>query len=179
MAMIFFMQTGFVLLENGSVRAKNTNSILIKNLFDACYGAITFWLVGFGFVTGDHGKLHIIGIEADHFLSFQFEDVEEDLYLQFIFQFSFAATAATIVSGALAERVNLKAYMIFSVLVNSIIYPMVAAWIWNDGWLNWKGFHDFAGAGAVHLLGGTAAFVGAKILGPRYENKGKAIKNPK
>ena len=129
-AMIFLMQAGFALVECGSVRKKNFSNILIKNLFDACIGAIAYWLIGFMIAFGevDGG---IIGFNFDYFAARKFDTLEDDNYLLWIFQFSFAATAATIVSGSLAERTKLHTYLIFSALMTSIIYPVVVAWTWG------------------------------------------------
>lgn len=164
-AMIFFMQCGFALLECGSVRQKNATSILIKNLFDACVGCIGFWLVGYAFAFGDVKSF--IGGSPDFFASSGFEKMPEDHYLLWIFHFAFASTSATIVSGSLAERTQLNTYILFSFLLTSFIYPVVAAWNWGGGWLQQRGFHDFAGVTTIHLVGGTAGLCGAAILGER------------
>jgi len=164
-AMIFFMQCGFALLECGSVRQKNSTSILIKNLFDACVGCIGFWLVGYAFAFGD--VKYFIGGSPYFFASSGFEQMPEDHYLLWIFHFAFASTAATIVSGSLAERTQLNAYILFSFLLTSFIYPVVAAWNWGGGWLPQRGVHDFAGVTTIHLVGGTAGLCGAYILGER------------
>ena len=166
-AMIFFMQTGYALLECGSVRQKNSSSILIKNLFDACVGALGFWLIGYGLAFGNVNG-GFIGTTKYLFAASGFESVREDHYLNWIFHFSFAATSATIVSGALAERCQLNTYVIFSFLQTTIIYPIVVAWTWGRGWLFTLGFEDFAGTTVVHVVGGTAALWGAIILGERY-----------
>lgn len=169
------MQCGFALLECGSVRAKNSTSILIKNLFDACVGCIGFWLVGYAFAFGDVKQF--IGGSPDFFASSGFEKLPEDHYLLWIFHFAFASTAATIVSGSLAERTQLNTYIIFSFLMTSFIYPVVAAWNWGGGWLAQHGFHDFAGVTTIHLVGGTAGFCGAWILGERYgKDKDRKVK---
>ena len=131
--MIFFMQTGFSLIENGSVRSKNSSAILIKNMFDSCYGALAFWAFGFSWAKGNDSLFYFISFEKDYFFGHSFETYEEDLYLSFVFQFSFAATSATIVSGALSERVNMTAYVGFSIFMTGFIYPVVANWIWNEG----------------------------------------------
>jgi Amt family ammonium transporter len=165
-AMIFFMQTGFALLECGSVRQKNSSSILIKNLFDACIGSIGFWLVGYAFAFGDVKQF--IGGSPDYFASSGFEKLPEDNYLLWIFHFSFASTSASIVSGSLAERCQLNSYIIYSFLQTSFIYPVVVAWTWGGGWLTQMGFHDFAGVSTIHMVGGCAGLVGASILGERY-----------
>lgn len=176
--MIFLMQAGFALVENGSVRQKNSSNILIKNLFDACFGSIAFWLIGFGVAFGNTSEKSFMGTDPKFYASSDFEGIEDDAYLTFIFQFSFAATSATIVSGALAERTNLASYMGFSFLMTSLIYPVVVSWTWGGGWLGQKGFVDFAGSGIVHLVGGVASFFSATIVGPRYGLGGQQIKYP-
>jgi Amt family ammonium transporter len=169
------MQAGFALIENGSVRHKNSSSILIKNMFDACFGAITFWLIGYGMAYGEKNKHGgFVSLDYRFFASSKFEDIEEDMYTKYIFHFSFAATSATIVSGALAERVDLTAYMIFSCLMTGLIYPIIVSWAWSDGWLDELGYKDFAGSGVVHVTGGTAAFFAAYIVGPRH-GKGRLV----
>ena len=133
---IFMMQSGFSLLEVGSVRLKNSHNILIKNLFDGCGGCIAWWLVGYGFAFGQRGdKGGFIGGDPDIFASAKFDSTEKDHYLAWIFQFSFAATATTIVSGCLAERTQLPAYFIFSIYMTAFVYPVVVSWTWGGGWL--------------------------------------------
>ena len=179
------MQLGFALIENGSVRTKNSKNILIKNLFDACAGALAFWLIGFGFAFGHGGKGGFIGTDGGAFAATDFEEQEENYYLLWIFQFSFAATSATIVSGSLAERTQLPAYLAFSTFMTGFIYPVVSGWCWGGGWLGdaegagGRGFHDFAGTGIVHMVGGSAGFIGALIVGPRHgkEKRGTNRKN--
>jgi len=161
-----FMQAGFASLEAGTVQAKNTQGILVKNLLDACIGAITWYLLGYGFAFGeDEGKF----IGKNLFLG-QNKDYENAHYVGWFFQWAFCATAATIVSGALAERVNLIGYAIFMVVMTAFIYPVVVHWTWGGGWLS-DGedgvYTDFAGSGIVHMTGGIAALWGAVILGPR------------
>lgn len=172
--MIFFMQAGFALVECGSVREKNATSILMKNLFDACAGCVGWWLVGYGFAYGDVNG-GFIGYNPKYFATSGFEDLPFDNYLRFIFEFSFAATAASIVAGSLAERTQLITYIIFSFLMTSFIYPVVVHWVWGGGWLQQQGFYDFAGVACVHLVGGTAALWGAVLVGERY-GKEKARK---
>ena len=166
---IFLMQTGFAMVEVGSVRQKNASNILIKNLFDAVAGALFFWLLGYGFAFGQQGdKGGFIGSDPEVFAGKGFDTSETDHYLQWIFQFSFAATATTIVSGCLAERTKLPAYYLFSALMTAFIYPVVVSWTWGGGWLGAKGFTDFAGSGIVHMVGGVAGLIGALIVGPRH-----------
>ena len=170
---ILLMQAGFALLEVGSVRSKNAQNILIKNIFDGCAGAIAFWLLGYGFAFGQkNDKGGFIGSDGDFFAASNFEDLADDHYLIWIFQFSFAATAATIVSGSIAERTKLPAYFGYSIFMTAFIYPVVVSWTWGEGWLYDKGFSDFAGTGIVHMLGGISGLAGAIFLGPRY-GKGK------
>ena len=172
-AMIFFMQTGYCLLECGSVRQKNSQSILIKCLFDACVGAIGFWLIGYSLAFGNVNGGFIGGSDAKYYAGSGFENLRDDHFLNWIFHFSFAATSSTIVSGALSERCQLNTYIIFSFIQTTIIYPIVVAWTWGRGWLYTLGFQDFAGTTVVHVVGGTAALWGAIILGERY-GKSKA-----
>jgi Amt family ammonium transporter len=165
------------MVETGSVRQKNSSNILIKNMFDAIVGAIAFYLIGFGFAFGnktierDDGTTHLhkfIGSDPAYFAASGFNEHPKDLYMAWIFQFSFAATSATIVSGSIAERTKLPSYMIFSALMTGFIYPVAVSWVWGGGWLAQNGFHDFAGSGCVHMVGGVAGLCGAAIIGPRH-----------
>lgn len=172
--LVFFMQAGFAMVETGFTRAKNASNIIMKNLMDFAVGTIAFWLVGFGLMFGVD-KMGLFGTNlfgatgnADHL------GLSIPLMAFLIFQTVFAATAATIVSGAMAERTKFSAYMIYSAVISLIIYPIVGHWIWNaDGWLAQKGFIDFAGSTVVHSVGGWSALVGALILGPRIGKYGK------
>jgi Amt family ammonium transporter len=175
-AIVMFMQPGFALVEVGFTRAKNTTNILMKNFMDFSIGSLLFWFIGFGIMFGTD----IGGFMGEMNLFFQsgFEgDIPGEAFL--MFQTVFAATAATIVSGAMAERTEFKAYLVFSVVLTAIIYPISGHWIWGGGWLSEMGFHDFAGSTVVHSVGAWVALVGAKMVGPRlgkYENgKVKAI----
>lgn len=177
--LVFFMQAGFAMLETGLTRAKNTGNIILKNLMDFCIGAVMFWLVGFGLMYGGDGlifgSIKGIGTEANYGMSMVPKGVPFWAFLAF--QTMFAATAATIVSGAMAERTKFLAYCIYSAVISLIIYPISGHWIWGGGWLEQLGFHDFAGSTAVHMVGGVAAFVGAAMLGPRigkYSRNGKS-----
>ena len=177
---IILMQLGFALLENGLAQSKNSKNILIKNMFDACLGAIAFWLLGFGWAFGYTEDGKFIGTNGAMFASTDFESGDKNLYLIWIFQFTFAATCSTIVSGSLAERTQLPAYMAFSVIMTGFIYPVIAGWVWGGGWLGdtnpnneGLGFHDFAGTGMVHLVGGTAGLIGAAVVGPRFGKEKK------
>jgi Amt family ammonium transporter len=163
-AIVFFMQAGFCLLETGSVRPKNINNSLIKNLIDCAIGAIVYYLIGYGLAYGD-----VDGEFAGHKF-FGGEDLDKDNgYNSWMFQFAFASTSATIVSGAVAERINLVAYMIYSAVFNSFVYPIISAWVWGGGWLYKMDppFIDFAGSGVVHITGGVSSLVGILLLGAR------------
>ena len=174
-ALVFFMQAGFAILESGLTRAKNAGNIIMKNLMDFCIGTPIYWFVGFGIMFGT-GSL-VGGI--DLFTRGDYSAVAPDgvpFYAFFIFQTVFCATAATIVSGAMAERTDFRAYCIYSAIISLIVYPVSGHWIWGGGWLADMGFHDFAGSCAVHMVGGCAALVGAIVLGPRigkYDKNGK------
>ena len=163
-ALVFFMQAGFAMVETGFTRAKNAGNIIMKNLMDFSLGTPIFWLIGFGLMFGGSGKL-IGGLDL-------FTDAGGD-WATMIFQTVFCATAATIVSGAMAERTKFSAYCIYSMIISAFIYPISGHWIWGGGWLAQMGFHDFAGSTAVHMVGGVAAFVGAAVLGPRIGKYGK------
>ena len=172
-ALVFFMQAGFAMVETGLTRAKNAGNIIMKNLMDFSLGTIIFWVLGFGLMFGtDIGGF--IGL-PDFFI--QGDYGVEGGYTSFayvIFQTVFCATAATIVSGAMAERTKFSSYLMYSFLISAIVYPISGHWIWGGGWLSELGFHDFAGSTAVHMVGGVSALIGAKILGPRI---GKYDKN--
>ena len=174
-ALVFFMQAGFAILESGLTRAKNAGNIIMKNLMDFCIGTPIYWFIGFGIMFGT-GSL-VGGI--DLFTRGDYSAVAPDgvpFYAFFIFQTVFCATAATIVSGAMAERTDFRAYCIYSAIISLIVYPVSGHWIWGGGWLADMGFHDFAGSCAVHMVGGCAALVGAIVLGPRigkYDKNGK------
>ena len=175
-ALVFFMQAGFAMVETGFTRAKNAGNIIMKNLMDFAIGTPLYWLTGFGimfagsgafiggfdpFVRGDYSAILLAGVPLPAYL---------------IFQTVFCATAATIVSGAMAERTKFISYCIYSAVISAIVYPISGHWIWGGGWLAQLGFHDFAGSTAVHMCGGVAALIGAKILGPRigkYDKDGK------
>ena len=154
-------------MENGSVRSKNSKNILIKNMFDVCIGAILFWIIGYSFAFGEKPSGFIGGDSVTIFGQGFDQARDKDHYAIWIFQFSFAATASTIVSGSLAERTMLPTYIIFSALMTGFIYPTIVAWTWGEGWLFKLGFTDFAGCGIVHMTGGVAGFFGTMVLGPR------------
>jgi Amt family ammonium transporter len=175
-ALVFFMQAGFAMVETGFTRAKNAGNIIMKNLMDFALGTPIYWLLGFGIMFG--GSSALIG-GFDPMVKGDYSSILPNgvpLMAFLIFQTVFCATAATIVSGAMAERTKFSAYCIYSMVISAIIYPVSGHWIWGGGWLADLGFHDFAGSTAVHMVGGISAFVGAKILGPRigkYDKNGK------
>ena len=169
-ALVFFMQAGFAPCEAGMTRAKNTGNILMKNLMDFCIGTPVYWFIGFGIMFGGSGAL-IGGFDPFIRGSYDFGTLPVMCYV--IFQTVFCATAATIVSGSMAERTNFKAYCIYSAMISLIVYPISGHWIWGGGWLSQLGFHDFAGSTAVHMVGGITACIGAKMLGPRIGKYGK------
>ena len=172
-ALVFFMQAGFAMCEAGFTRSKNTGNILMKNLMDFCIGTPVFWLLGFGIMFGGAGAL--IG-GFDPFVLGDYSGILPEgvpFFAFFIFQTVFCATAATIVSGAMAERTKFISYCIYSLMISAVIYPISGHWIWGGGWLSQLGFHDFAGSTAVHMVGGVASLVGAKILGPRIGKYGR------
>ncbi|MEX1018164.1 MAG: ammonium transporter [Litorilinea sp.] len=163
-ALVFFMQAGFALLEAGFSRAKNTVNVITKNVMDFAIGGVAYFFFGYAIMYGTS-----IGgfIGSDGFLLLgDYYDVVHAR--DWFFQVVFAATAATIVSGAMAERTRITAYMAYSFLVSAIIYPISGHWVWSgDGWLGNMGYHDFAGSGVVHMVGGFIALAGAKMVGPR------------
>ena len=161
-ALVFWMQAGFAMVEAGFTRAKNTGNIIMKNHIDFCIGAVVFILIGFSLLMGED-LLGFIGKPGfDIFTAYADFD-----FSSFVFNLVFCATAATIVSGAMAERTKFLSYCIYSAVISALIYPIEAHWIWGGGWLSQLGFHDFAGSCAIHMVGGIAALVGATILGPR------------
>jgi Amt family ammonium transporter len=174
-ALVFFMQAGFALVEAGFTRSKNTTNILFKNLMDFVIGTIVFWAIGFGIMFGSkNGIWGGIDLFTQHTYR---SDMPDMAFL--IFQTVFAATAATIVSGAMAERTKFNAYLMYSAVISLIIYPVSGHWAWGGGWLSQMAtpFHDFAGSSVVHMVGGMAAMMGATTLGPRigkYDKNGKA-----
>ena len=172
--LVFFMQAGFALCEAGLTRAKNTGNILMKNMMDFCIGTPCYWLVGFGLMFAGSGPL-IGGLDPLIQGTYDFGTLPTWCYA--IFQTVFCATAATIVSGSMAERTNFKAYCIYSAAISLVVYPISGHWIWGGGWLSSLGFHDFAGSTCVHMVGGLIACLGAAMLGPRigkYDKNGKA-----
>ena len=185
-ALVFFMQAGFAMVETGFTRAKNAGNIIMKNLMDFCIGTVVFMLLGFGLMMGEDALMGLVGVpNVDLFTKFSafiespsagFTDASV-----FVFNLVFCATAATIVSGSMAERTKFLSYCIYSGIVSLVIYPIEAHWIWGGGWLAALGFHDFAGSAAIHMVGGITALIGAVMVGPRigkYERdkNGKVIK---
>ena len=177
-ALVYFMQAGFALCESGLTRAKNTGNILMKNMMDFCIGTPCFWFIGFGLMFGSAGPL--IG-RFDPFIRGDYAGTvvpqTMPLWCFVIFETVFCATAATIVSGSMAERTNFKAYCVYSAVISLIIYPIEGHWVWGGGWLAALGMHDFAGSAVVHNVGGVIACLGAWMLGPRigkYDKDGKA-----
>ncbi len=176
--MVFIMQAGFAMVESGFTRAKNACNILMKNMMDFSVGAIAFWAIGFGLMFGTTNGF--FGT-TDFFFSGATGDGEAWNYAFWMFQTVFAATAATIISGAVAERTKFSAYMVYSIFVSALIYPIFGGWAWGslfngNGWLEGLGFIDFAGSTVVHSVGGWLALAGAIVVGPRlgkYDKKGK------
>ena len=175
-ALVFWMQAGFAMVEAGFTRAKNTGNIIMKNLMDFCIGTVVFIIIGFSLLLGED-LLGFIGKPGfDIFTNYAGFD-----WSAFVFNLIFCATAATIVSGAMAERTKFLSYCIYSAVISALIYPIEAHWIWGGGWLSQLGFHDFAGSCAIHMVGGISALIGAKILGPRIgkftkDANGKVVK---
>ncbi len=177
--LVFFMQAGFAMVESGFTRAKNTINIMMKNLMDFSIGSVAFFLLGFGLM---------FGVTNGFFGTTQFALAGNDVagkdwnWTFLIFQTVFAATAATIVSGAMAERTKFSGYLIYSVFISAFIYPIFGSWVWGSlleggGWLEGLGFTDFAGSTVVHSVGGWLALAGAIVLGPRigkYSPDGRA-----
>jgi Amt family ammonium transporter len=181
--LVFFMQAGFAMLEAGAVRSKNAVNILFKNLVDGAISCMCFWWLGYGFAYGKTSG-GFIGTDLFGLTGDEFDLTKTDYinYQSFFFQWAFAATAATIVSGCVAERCKLEAYFIYSAFISLWIYPVIVHWCWGQGWLSpfaddtedylfygneSNNFVDFAGSGIVHTVGGVAGLVGAIALGPR------------
>lgn len=177
-ALVFFMQCGFAMVETGFTRAKNAGNIIMKNLMDFCIGTPMFMLLGFGLMMSENYFFGFIG-KPNLQLFTNFAEID---WSSFVFNLVFCATAATIVSGSMAERTKFSAYCIYSAVISAVVYPIEAGWVWNSqGWLAQLGFIDFAGSAAIHSVGGTAALIGAIFLGPRigkydYDKKGKVTR---
>jgi len=178
--LVAFMQAGFALLEGGLTRAKNVGNIMMKNLIDFGIASIAFWAIGFAIAFGAGNALfgtsgwflNVSGDKVDTvFASLSWANIP--LMAKWFFQMVFAGVAATIVSGAMAERTKFQAYLIYSAVITGIVYPIVVHWIWGGGWLASLGFQDFAGSTVVHSVGGWAALAGVIIIGPRLGKYGK------
>lgn len=171
-ALVFFMQAGFAMVETGFTRAKNAGNIIMKNLMDFCIGTVVFIILGFGLMFGENALCGLVGLPTlGIFTDFANFDCKN-----FVFNLVFCATAATIVSGAMAERTRFVSYCIYSAVISAVIYPIEAHWVWGGGWLAQIGFVDFAGSAAIHMVGGLSALIGAAILGPRigkFDENGK------
>ena len=168
-ALVFFMQCGFAMVEAGFTRSKNTGNITMKNLMDFCIGTVAFYLLGYNILCGD-GKF--VGWGLNPLKNFGTTD-----WSNFVFNLVFCATAATIVSGAMAERTKFITYCIYSFVISLIVYPVEAHWVWGGTpWLTDLGFTDFAGSACIHMVGGITAFIGAAGVGPRI---GKSDKDGK
>jgi len=162
--LVFFMQPGFALVEAGFTRSKNTANILMKNFVDFMVGSFLFWMIGFGLMHGANNGF----IGGLHLFDWSFiGDSNVPAECTLIFQTVFCATAATIVSGGMAERTKFSMYVIISIIISVFIYPIEGHWTWGGGWLSELGFHDFAGSTVVHSCGGVIALAGAMVLGPR------------
>ncbi len=161
--LVFFMQCGFAMVETGFTRAKNAGNIIMKNLMDFCIGTIVFMALGYGLMMGEHVFFGLIGKpEWGMFTDFASFD-----WSNFFFQLMFCATAATIVSGAMAERTKFSAYCIYSAVISLVVYPIEAGWVWGGGWLSNLSYIDFAGSSVIHMVGGIASLIGAAMVGPR------------
>ena len=162
-AFVFFMQAGFAMVETGFTRAKNAGNIIMKNLMDFCIGTVVFIFLGFGLFLGEDALGGFIGIPNLGI----FTDYAKFDWSNFVFNLVFCATAATIVSGAMAERTKFLSYCIYSGVISAVVYPIEAHWVWGGGWLAQMGFHDFAGSAVIHTVGGLTALIGAAMVGPR------------
>ena len=174
-ALVFFMQAGFAMVETGFTRAKNAGNIIMKNLMDFCIGTVVFVLLGFSLMMAEDYVLGIVGVPNLKILTDFGSFLRDGNAPSFVFNLVFCATAATIVSGSMAERTKFLSYCIYSGVISLFVYPIEAGWVWNEaGWLVKLGFHDFAGSAAIHSVGGTAALIGAIMVGPRL---GKYVKD--
>jgi Amt family ammonium transporter len=164
--MVFLMQAGFGMVEAGFIRSKNAANVLMKNVLDFCFAALGFFVFGYAIMYGGEGL--IVGTSG-WFLSGQSSPVDGlPLEAFWLFQAMFAGTVATIVSGAVAERMKFVSYLAYSFIISAFVYPVVGHWVWGGGWLSGLGFHDFAGSTVVHAVGGVTALVAAMLLGPRF-----------
>ncbi len=176
-ALVFFMQAGFAMVETGFTRAKNAGNIIMKNLMDFCIGTVVFILLGFSLMMAEDYVCGFIGVPNLKILTDFGGFLADGNAPAFVFNLVFCATAATIVSGAMAERTKFISYCIYSGVISLVVYPVEAGWVWNSqGWLVKMGFHDFAGSAAIHSVGGITALIGAILVGPRL---GKYIRDGK
>ena len=174
-ALVFFMQAGFAMVETGFTRAKNAGNIIMKNLMDFCIGTVVFVLLGFSLMMAEDYVLGIFGVPNLEILTDFGAFLKGGNAPSFVFNLVFCATAATIVSGSMAERTKFVSYCIYSAVISLFVYPIEAGWVWNSqGWLAQLGFHDFAGSAAIHSVGGITALIGAIMVGPRL---GKYVKD--
>lgn len=174
-ALVFFMQAGFAMVETGFTRAKNAGNIIMKNLMDFCIGTVVFVLLGFSLMMAEDYVLGIFGVPNLELLTDFGAFLKGGNAPSFVFNLVFCATAATIVSGSMAERTKFVSYCIYSGVISLFVYPIEAGWVWNSqGWLAQLGFHDFAGSAAIHSVGGITALIGAIMVGPRL---GKYVKD--
>ncbi len=173
--LVFFMQAGFAMVEAGFTRAKNAGNIIMKNLMDFSFGSIAYWTVGFALMFGVGGFCGLTGFFSSGTFSHLGLNISVPVFM--LFQTVFAATAATIVSGAMAERTKFVSYILYSIVISLFIYPIFGHWAWGGGWLSKMGFIDFAGSTVVHSIGGWSALAGSFLLGPRigkYNKDGKS-----
>nr|MCR4594662.1 adenylate cyclase [Clostridiales bacterium] len=181
-ALVFFMQAGFAMVETGFTRAKNAGNIIMKNLMDYCIGTVVFILAGFSLMMAEDYVLGIVGIPNLQIITDFGAFLKSGNAPSFVFNLVFCATAATIVSGSMAERTKFASYCIYSAVISFLVYPIEAGWVWNpQGWLVKLGFHDFAGSAAIHAVGGITALIGAILVGPRLgkyqrDKEGKVTK---
>lgn len=167
-ALVFWMQAGFAMVEAGFTRAKNAGNIIMKNLMDFCIGTVVFIFIGYSLLCGED----VGGFIGKPTLNI-FSDYANFDWPGFVFNLVFCATAATIVSGAMAERTKFVSYCIYSAVISAVVYPIETHWVWGGGWLAQMGYHDFAGSSVIHMVGGLTALIGAALLGPRI---GKFVK---
>ena len=174
-ALVFFMQAGFAMVETGFTRAKNAGNIIMKNLMDFCIGTVVFVLLGFSLMMAEDYVFGLVGVPNLEILTDFGAFLKGGNAPSFVFNLVFCATAATIVSGSMAERTKFVSYCIYSGVISLLVYPIEAGWVWNaQGWLAQLGFHDFAGSAAIHSVGGITALIGAIMVGPRL---GKYVKD--
>jgi len=178
-ALVYFMQAGFAMVETGMTRVKNAGNIVMKNMMDFACGTPAYWIIGYGIMYGQQngwfGGIDFFGnkLASSPMLG------NVPTWAHMVFNTMFCATSATIVSGAMAERTKFKSYIVYSIVISALIYPIEGHWIWGGGWLSqlsilgWTGFHDYAGSTAVHMTGGVCALIGAAMLGPRIGKYGK------